>query len=109
MKVTLEVREVRGVEARESRGSRESNTNKDFRDLIKQRFYKTTQLTGNIIAFFEFLKDIFSCKERGGERGYFGAIYSKMSFFPIQQIRQKKILRLREEGWGAMVFTDPYF
>ena len=69
MKVTLEVREVRGVEARESRGSRESNTNKDFRDLIKQRFYKTTQLTGNIIAFFEFLKDIFSCKERGGGKG----------------------------------------
>lgn len=57
MKVTLEVREVRGVEAR---GSRESNTNRGFRDLIKQRFYKTTQLTGNIIAFFEFLKDIFS-------------------------------------------------
>ena len=74
--------EVRGVEAREVREFMESRgfyTNKYFRDHNKQRFYKTTQLTGKTKDFFEFLKNIIY--EKGGK----GSIL--VQYFPIQNIK----------------------
>ena len=68
--------EVRGVEAREVREFMESRgfyTNKYFRDHNKQRFYKTTQLTGKTKDFFEFLKNIIY--EKGGEGSILSLIH----------------------------------
>ena len=87
--------EVRGVEAREVREFMESRgfyTNKYFRDHNKQRFYKTTQLTGKTKDFFEFLKNIIYEKEGGRE--YFGAIFPNSEYKTLK----KKHLRLGNEG-----------
>ena len=46
-------------------------------------------------------------RKGGGGRGYFGAIYSKMSFFPIQQIRLKNIASERR-GVGSNKLKNIY-
>ena len=82
--------EVRGVEAREVREFMESRgfyTNKYFRDHNKQRFYKTTQLTGKTKDFFEFLKNIIYEKEGGRE--YFGAIFPNSEYKTLMVFTEK--------------------
>ena len=102
--------EVRGVEAREVREFMESRgfyTNKYFRDHNKQRFYKTTQLTGKTKDFFEFLKNVFYEKEGGRE--YFGAIFPNSE----NKTLKKKHLRLGNEGFLLknilLFFSSIYF